>query len=73
MKRFITILFLLGGCAMAETKTDPTEFDKLWNFNDPASTEVKFREILPGSDGAGLRGAGIICILLYTIAYISIR
>ncbi len=23
-----------------------TEFDKLWNYNDPASTEVKFREIL---------------------------
>lgn len=23
-----------------------TEFDKLWNYNDPASTEVKFKEIL---------------------------
>lgn len=24
------------------------EFDKLWNYNDPAGTEVKFREVLGG-------------------------
>lgn len=26
------------------------EFDKLWNYNDPAATEVKFREALPNYD-----------------------
>jgi len=25
----------------------PVEFDKLWNYSDPAATEKKFREVLP--------------------------
>ncbi len=25
------------------------DFDKLWNYNDPATTEIKFREVLNDS------------------------
>lgn len=27
--------------------SETTDFDSLWNYNDPAATETKFREILP--------------------------
>ena len=27
---------------------NPVDFDALWNFNDPAETEKRFRELLPG-------------------------
>ena len=27
--------------------SEATDFDSLWNYNDPAATETKFREILP--------------------------
>jgi len=30
-----------------ENPTSITEFDKLWNYNDPEETEKKFRELLP--------------------------
>ena len=29
------------------------EFDSLWNYDDPAGTEAKFRELLPGAQAAG--------------------
>jgi tetratricopeptide (TPR) repeat protein len=29
------------------------DFDKLWNFHDPAATEVKFRELLPAAERSG--------------------
>ncbi|MBI5154132.1 tetratricopeptide repeat protein [Candidatus Poribacteria bacterium] len=32
------------------------EFDKFWNYDDPAGTEVKFREILPQAEASGNRG-----------------
>jgi tetratricopeptide (TPR) repeat protein len=40
---------LLTGVAMAQELPD---FDKLWNYGDPAATEVKFRELLPKATGA---------------------
>lgn len=37
--------------------TQPTtalpEIEKLWNFSDPAATELKFRELLPAAESAG--------------------
>src|SRR4249919_3318384 len=29
------------------------EFDSLWNYDDPAGTEAKFRELLPKAQAAG--------------------
>jgi tetratricopeptide (TPR) repeat protein len=53
MKRIVAILIILmvAGCASEkepemETKPLP-DFDALWDYNDPAGTEVKFRELLP--------------------------
>jgi tetratricopeptide (TPR) repeat protein len=53
MKRIVIflIILMLSGCASEkekemETKSLP-DFDALWDYNDPAGTEVKFRELLP--------------------------
>ena len=32
-----------------------TDFDKLWDYNDPAATERKFRELLPAAEQSGDR------------------
>lgn len=37
---------------MAQTDTPPN-FDKLWNYGDPAATGAKFREILPEAERSG--------------------
>lgn len=37
---------------MPEAPAPAPTFDKLWNFQDPAGTEAKFRELLPTIDGA---------------------
>jgi tetratricopeptide (TPR) repeat protein len=37
---------------MADAK-DPQEFDKLWNYSDPAATEAKFRALVPEAEKAG--------------------
>ncbi|RPI17421.1 MAG: hypothetical protein EHM58_09325 [Ignavibacteriae bacterium] len=34
-------------------KTNLVEFDKLWDYNDPAATETKFRELLPHAEQSG--------------------
>jgi tetratricopeptide (TPR) repeat protein len=53
MKYLVIFLsFLLTCTAMAQTDTLPN-FDKLWNFGDPAATELKFREILPQAVASG--------------------
>lgn len=44
--RMRAILFLLVGAWMALAEELP-DFDTLWNFQDPAATETKFRELLP--------------------------
>jgi tetratricopeptide (TPR) repeat protein len=53
MKRIAVILLILmlTGCA-SEKKTDMEirslpDFDSWWDYNDPAGTEAKFRELLP--------------------------
>jgi tetratricopeptide (TPR) repeat protein len=52
---FIGIFLLFTGTAMAQTDTTQTlpNFDKLWNFGDPAATEAKFRELLPAAEASG--------------------
>ena len=34
-------------------KQELPEFDKMWNYSDPAATERKFREILPAAEKSG--------------------
>ncbi|MCD4817419.1 MAG: hypothetical protein K8S23_01860 [Candidatus Cloacimonetes bacterium] len=43
------ILLTLGGFTMEEKKELPN-FDKLWDYNDPAKTEKQFQEILDNLD-----------------------
>ncbi len=41
---------------MAQTKHDALglpNFDSLWNYDNPAETEKKFREILPQAESSG--------------------
>src|SRR5215207_4714581 len=39
--------------AVAVAAGGPLEdFDKLWDYNDPAATERKFRELLPTAEGS---------------------
>ena len=42
------------------------EFDSLWNYDDPAGTEAKFRELLPRAQAAG--DSGYLAELLTQIA-----
>ena len=44
---------LLAGFSMTAMAKDTMEFDKLWNYNDPAATEKKFRELLPEAEKSG--------------------
>ena len=37
---------------MADAK-DPQEFDRLWNYSDPAATEAKFRTLVPEAEKSG--------------------
>lgn len=32
---------------------DPPDFDQLWNYDDPAATEVQFRQLLPLAEASG--------------------
>ena len=36
--------------------SNPPDFDALWNFNDPAGTEARFRELVPAAVQSGDRG-----------------
>src|SRR5439155_3225238 len=42
------------------------DFDKLWDYQDPAGTEKKFRELLPAAEAAG--DASYVAELLTQIA-----
>jgi tetratricopeptide (TPR) repeat protein len=48
-------LCLAAGVTMAQTTTLP-DFDSLWNYDDPAATETKFRELLPAAVNSGDHG-----------------
>ena len=48
--RWILLCVLLAGVAMAE---ELPNFNKLWNFQDPAETEKTFRELLPRAQESG--------------------
>lgn len=44
----LSFIFLIGGCNMKKEKTgNLPNFDKLWDFNNPKETELKFKEIIP--------------------------
>jgi tetratricopeptide (TPR) repeat protein len=49
MGLFITSRIVAGGTAVA----DLPDFEKLWNYNDPAATERTFRELLPAAEKSG--------------------
>ena len=36
-----------------QTKAEKVDFDSLWNYDNPAETEAKFREILPDAKNSG--------------------
>jgi len=36
-----------------QTKAEKVDFDSLWNYDNPAETEAKFREILPEAKNSG--------------------
>ncbi len=42
---FITIL-MIGGCSSEKGSKPLADFDALWDYNKPAETELKFRELL---------------------------
>jgi tetratricopeptide (TPR) repeat protein len=46
--------------------SSPPDFDSLWDYNDPAGTEVRFRALLPGMHAAG--DTGYLAELLTQIA-----
>jgi len=43
-------ILLLTGVAMAQELPD---FDKLWDYGDPAATEARFRELVPVAEASG--------------------
>ena len=55
MKLFLALsLVIVAACGKESTLTEtrpsqPPAFDSLWNYDDPAGTESKFRELLPGA------------------------
>jgi tetratricopeptide (TPR) repeat protein len=53
MKRiFLFTVISLGAVPMAVAK-DPQEFDKLWNYSDPAATDAKFRALVSEAERGG--------------------
>lgn len=48
----LLILTLFMGVNMAQSQELP-DFNKMWDFNDPAATEAKFREILLEAEASG--------------------
>ena len=49
---------VIGGmvCLAGGTAMGPPEIDRLWNYEDPAGTEGKLRELLPAARAAGEPG-----------------
>jgi tetratricopeptide (TPR) repeat protein len=52
--RLCFILLILGTASMAQAQNHPLpDFDSLWNYDQPAQTESKFRTIFPNAQTAG--------------------
>lgn len=47
MIKLILQIFLIGATMTTHASSNLPDFDKIWNFNKPAETESKFRELLP--------------------------
>ena len=45
MRYFLTVI-LITGIVFNQNQTELHDFDSLWNYSDPVSTEKKFRELL---------------------------
>jgi len=45
-----------SNAAETAVSPQPTEFDSLWNYDDPAGSESKFRELLPKAQESGDSG-----------------
>ncbi len=52
MKKLSFLICLLLGTAVAMAK-DTRKFDKLWNYENPAETETKFRALLSEAEKGG--------------------
>ena len=64
---FLNLVFSGWMFLMSPVSNTPLpDFDSLWNFDNPAETEIKFREILPQAEKAG--DAGYQAELLTQIA-----
>src|SRR4051812_7067743 len=49
----LLIVMILTGAASVSTtapSTQSTDFDRLWDYNDPNTTEAKFRALLPDAE-----------------------
>ncbi len=65
--KLIVIGFLLGLAAMAHAQDRPLpDFDSLWNYDEPAQTEAKFRALLPSAEDS--RNTGYLAELMTQIA-----
>ena len=42
-----------NSCGERKMKTELTNFDKLWDYGDPAGTRAKFEELLPQAEKSG--------------------
>lgn len=49
--RLALLLALAAGEVIMAATTPPERFDELWDFDEPAATEVRFRELLPRVEG----------------------
>jgi tetratricopeptide (TPR) repeat protein len=47
--------FLLWSCAVSASANAPPDFDRLWDYGNPAKTETAFRELLPQAREGGDR------------------
>ena len=53
---FLVVLLIAGCSTESETRKEAkplSNFDALWDYNDPAGTEVRFRELLTGAKESG--------------------
>ena len=51
----LTLTVLSTGCGTMTQDVSLPDFDKLWNYDDPAATEQKLRGLVPGAESSGDR------------------
>ena len=63
---------LLVTMSQTTSPTAPPDFDKLWDFSNPAATEQKFREVLAAIEGSADRTYRL-CLLTQVARTHSLR